>query len=138
MLYAQKLSMSRSQESGVRSQKSEEAISYEAWNICSCGAKGAVPQSASTGRVNPRKKATSAMQKLDATPREPDVAIARMWPREIFDKKDKNGEKLLARGIDFLQRPGVYILYREEHPYYIGKGDNLKSRINEVADPPIQ
>ena len=40
---------------------------------------------------------------------------ARMWPREIFDVKG------MAKKIEFLQRQGVYILYRDEHPYYIGK-----------------
>jgi hypothetical protein len=66
----------------------------------------------------------------------PDVTIARMWPREIFDKKEAGGKKLLARGIDFLQKPGVYILYRDEHPYYIGKADNLYRRLKSHAVRP--
>jgi hypothetical protein len=47
------------------------------------------------------------------------TGYARMWPREIFDAKD--GNQLLARGCEFLTQKGVYILYRDEHPYYIGK-----------------
>lgn len=47
------------------------------------------------------------------------TGYARMWPREIFDAK--NGSNLLARGCEFLKEKGVYILYRDEHPYYIGK-----------------
>ena len=47
------------------------------------------------------------------------TGYARMWPREIFDVK--NGQALLARKLPFLKEKGVYILYRDEHPYYIGK-----------------
>ena len=45
---------------------------------------------------------------------------AHMWPREIFDERSKQGQ-LLASTIEFLQKEGVYILYRNEQPYYIGK-----------------
>lgn len=49
------------------------------------------------------------------------AGYASMWPREIFDIK-KNG-KLMAETIPFLQQKGVYILYRDEVPYYIGLTD---------------
>lgn len=42
-----------------------------------------------------------------------------MWPRAIFERRI--GKTLLAAQIDFLREKGVYILYRDEHPYYIGK-----------------
>lgn len=47
------------------------------------------------------------------------AGYAEKWPREIFDIKD--GNKLLASVQDKLKSPGVYVLYRDDHPYYIGK-----------------
>jgi len=52
---------------------------------------------------------------------------ARMWPREIFDVKEGKGS--LAATLDFLKEPGVYILYRDEHPYYIGQAESLFGRL---------
>jgi hypothetical protein len=49
---------------------------------------------------------------------------ARMWPREVFDYViDKRGQQAvyLAKQLDILRQPGVYILYRDDVPYYIGK-----------------
>lgn len=40
----------------------------------------------------------------------------RMWPRALFHMKD--GMEVLKAT---LNRPGVYILYRNDDPYYIGK-----------------
>jgi hypothetical protein len=48
------------------------------------------------------------------------TGYARMWPREIFDAKDDDNQ-LLAAKLPFLREKGVYILYRDEHPHYIGK-----------------
>ncbi|HEX9221874.1 MAG TPA: GIY-YIG nuclease family protein [Candidatus Acidoferrales bacterium] len=62
------------------------------------------------------------------------TGYARGWPREIFDIK--KGSKLLAKQLPFLQQPGVYILYRDEHPYYIGKADRLYRRIGSHATKP--
>jgi hypothetical protein len=60
---------------------------------------------------------------------------ARMWPREIFDKKD--GPELIARKLDFLQQKGVYILYRDEEPHYIGQTSGpLFRRIRSHATRP--
>jgi hypothetical protein len=50
------------------------------------------------------------------------TGYARMWPREIFDVK--NGKGSLAGGVSFLEEKGLYIPYRDEHPYYIGKTSN--------------
>jgi hypothetical protein len=44
---------------------------------------------------------------------------AKMWPREVFDIKD--GNRLLQSIQELLKNPGVYVLYRDDHPYYIGK-----------------
>lgn len=44
---------------------------------------------------------------------------AQMWPREVFDIKE--GNRLLMNVRELLSRPGVYILYRDDHPYYVGK-----------------
>ena len=41
-------------------------------------------------------------------------AYAKMWPRVIFDMKTPEAKALL-------QEPGVYVLYRDDMPYYVGK-----------------
>ena len=40
----------------------------------------------------------------------------RMWPRALFHMKQ--GKAVLE---DSLKEPGVYVLYRDDVPYYIGK-----------------
>jgi len=63
------------------------------------------------------------------------TGYAKMWPREIFDAK--TGQSLLARGCEFLREKGVYILYRNEHPYYIGKTErSLFGRLRGHAIKP--
>ena len=58
---------------------------------------------------------------------------ARMWPREVFDIIEEN--KLLAKGFEHLKHPGVYVLYRDDHPYYIGKTKrSLFSRLHTHAN----
>jgi hypothetical protein len=50
---------------------------------------------------------------------------ARMWPREVFGKfpplkgAASKKKKIMAKGLSFLEGPGVYILYRDDEPYYI-------------------
>jgi len=45
----------------------------------------------------------------------------RMWPRAVFEKL--RGEKGMRAGsIEFLRKDGVYVLYREDKPHYVGKG----------------
>jgi hypothetical protein len=56
--------------------------------------------------------------------------------REIFDIKAKNSNRLLAATFKFLQQKGVYILYRDEHPYYVGKADKLVRRLRSHAVNP--
>ena len=41
---------------------------------------------------------------------------ARMWPREVFDclvtNENSGKKKILGKGLDLLNEPGVYVLYR--------------------------
>ena len=55
---------------------------------------------------------------------------ARGWPREIFDLKAK-----IARQIDFLSRPGVYVLYNDGEPHYIGQAVSMFDRLLAHAHP---
>lgn len=60
---------------------------------------------------------------------------AKMWSREIFDLK--SGRKLVFRREKDLLQPGVYILYRDDHPYYIGKtSGHLFERVWAHANQP--
>ena len=65
---------------------------------------------------------------------------ARLWPREVFDYViGKRGEQAvyLAKRLPILQQPGVYVLYRDDVPYYIGKaGGWLWTRIFAHARRP--
>jgi predicted GIY-YIG superfamily endonuclease len=72
---------------------------------------------------------------------------ARMWPREVFyrlvpkarkgeQQKGHSGSRLLFRQIDLLTKPGVYVLYRDTEPYYIGQAQKLRTRLNEHACMP--
>ena len=67
-------------------------------------------------------------------------AYARMWPRAVFYNKalsPESGRKTnLARQLDFLQRPGVYVLYRDDTPYYVGKAQKLRRRLHLWATKP--
>jgi len=52
---------------------------------------------------------------------------ARSWPREVFDYiVSEPGKRVqyLAKQLPILQNPGLYILYRDDVPYYIGKAGN--------------
>lgn len=58
------------------------------------------------------------------------TGYARLWPREIFDQRGR-----IANGINFLKQPGVYVLYQDGRPHYIGKADILIKRIRAHARP---
>ena len=64
---------------------------------------------------------------------------ARMWPREIFDHVAESGvgrNRPLAKSIEFLDEPGVYVLYRDDVPYYVGQSDRLRRRLwNHAVRP---
>src|ERR1700686_3232216 len=51
----------------------------------------------------------------------------RMWPRALFHMKQ--GQSVLKAN---LNKPGVYILYRDDEPYYIGK--TSKPLINRLSN----
>ena len=58
---------------------------------------------------------------------------ARSWPREMFDLKAK-----FARGDEagaFLKKPGVYVLYSDGRPHYIGQAISMFKRLNDHAKP---
>jgi len=56
-----------------------------------------------------------------------------MWPRDVFDMKE--GRRLLVRCVPELGKTGVYILYRDEHPHYIGKASrSLFHRLHDHAN----
>ena len=68
---------------------------------------------------------------------------ARMWPRAVFYRNaeskgtkktpPKKGKlrisKKLFRTLELLKQPGVYILYRDDVPYYIGQAKRLRGRL---------
>ena len=55
-------------------------------------------------------------------------AAAQMWPRLVFDLEEKHTVK------ECLREPGVYVLFREDEPYYVGKTKNkLFNRIKAHA-----
>ena len=73
---------------------------------------------------------------------EPTYRYARMWPRDVFyrrlerKKEDavRHGGKtrltsLLFRTIELLAEPGVYILYWDDVPYYVGTAKRLRARL---------
>ena len=56
-------------------------------------------------------------------------SYARVWPREVFEKfppaEGTGKQKIMAKAVSFLDGPGVYILYRDDQPYYIGQAQKL-------------
>ncbi len=68
---------------------------------------------------------------------------ARVWPREIFYSlvPNQSGSKrttaVLAKGLELLNEPGVYVLYRDDIPYYVGQaGNKLRKRLWDHACVP--
>jgi predicted GIY-YIG superfamily endonuclease len=63
----------------------------------------------------------------------------RMWPREIFTTPaESTGQRgktpMIARTISQLNEPGVYILYRDDKPHYVGQATNLRKRLRSHAN----
>jgi hypothetical protein len=75
---------------------------------------------------------------MPTTNKRKDAAIvegyAHMWPREVFDAKGE--AHIIANGLEFLARPGVYVLYKDEQPFYIGKAGRLRKRLRTHAIDP--
>lgn len=60
-------------------------------------------------------------------------AYLKMWPRDALDLRVKN--QLLPDVWNLLRTPGVYVLYRDEQPYYVGRATRrLSSRIKAHAN----
>jgi hypothetical protein len=55
------------------------------------------------------------------------ASYAKMWPRELFNCK--NGKEWLVGELKVLSQPGVYVLYRDQIPYYVGKAAILRDRL---------
>ena len=60
----------------------------------------------------------------------------RIWPRRVFDIKARDPLALYVR--EKLRHLGVYVLYRDDHPYYVGKTSRrpLFNRIWNHANSP--
>ena len=62
------------------------------------------------------------------------IEYARMWPREVFYLKRKSVREDPQFAI--LGKTGVYVLYREDVPYYIGRAQHLRFRLWGHANVP--
>lgn len=68
-------------------------------------------------------------------------SFIRMWPRAIFHRSSEAESSIpqpksvsVAREIEALKRPGVYILYRDDKPFYVGQtSGDLCSRLETHA-----
>ena len=63
-----------------------------------------------------------------------DFKFLRMWPRFLFGKKDAKGRLRIKLEVDDLHRPGVYMLYKGDELYYVGKAKNLFDRLHSHAN----
>ena len=62
-----------------------------------------------------------------------DFEFLRMWPRSAM--KIKKGSRLrIKEDVEALGRPGVYVLYKGEEPYYVGKATRLMSRLHDHSN----
>ena len=60
---------------------------------------------------------------------------AKMWSREVFLVKESRRLSPAVRSV--LKAPGVYVLYRDDHPHYVGKTSRpLFDRIWNHASQP--
>src|SRR3989442_7798316 len=59
---------------------------------------------------------------------------ARMWPREVFDCK--RGKRAVIRELEILSKAGVYVLYRDDVSYYVGKSTMVRKRLWSHANRP--
>jgi hypothetical protein len=57
-----------------------------------------------------------------------------MWPRETWDITEPKEKTLFLRAFPPLREPGVYVLYRDEVPYYIGQAGVLYHRLHDHAN----
>jgi hypothetical protein len=61
-----------------------------------------------------------------------------MLPRAIFDHSATKVKSKQAQieGLEFLDKAGVYVLYRDEVPYYVGQAAKLRRRLRKHAHEP--
>jgi len=64
----------------------------------------------------------------------PTPTYARMWPRELFDCK--RGKRLVVKELEILSKLGVYVLYRDDVPHYVGQAKRLRSWLWSHANQP--
>jgi hypothetical protein len=62
------------------------------------------------------------------------TGYVKMWPRAVFDMKEKNQHPVEVK--DLLQASGVYVLYRDDLPHYVGKATRLWRRLRAHAIRP--
>jgi hypothetical protein len=69
---------------------------------------------------------------------EADRDHVRMWPRAIFDRYVvvDGKKKHLDRTLKILRKPGVYVLYRDDLPYYVGQATMLWQRLHQHSTRP--
>jgi hypothetical protein len=60
------------------------------------------------------------------------AAYIRKWPRTVYNLKDGN-KPLESVREKLRQKPGIYILYQNDKPYYVGQAKNLWARIRRHA-----
>jgi predicted GIY-YIG superfamily endonuclease len=56
-----------------------------------------------------------------------------MWPRKVFQLKE-NGRLSIKSEVKELLRPGVYVLYKGDELYYVGKAKSLFSRLHDHSN----
>jgi len=57
-----------------------------------------------------------------------------MWPREVWDITEPGQRTLFLKPFPPLRKPGVYVLYRDEVPHYIGQAKVLYKRLHDHAN----
>ena len=62
-----------------------------------------------------------------------DIKFLRMWPRKLFEKKNKN-RLMIKKEVPALEGPGVYMLYRGDDLYYVGKANRLYRRLHDHSN----
>ena len=61
---------------------------------------------------------------------------ARMWPRAILEVPSSKGKRrTMADDQRILSQGGVYILYRDDIPYYVGQATKLLDRLRVHFTP---
>jgi hypothetical protein len=63
-------------------------------------------------------------------------AYLKMWPREALNLRDGKRRLPLKDVWSLFDRSGVYVLYRDDQPYYIGRAKKISKRIHDHANRP--